>query len=298
MKPARFRYLAPDSLEAALAALSDPDGDIRILAGGQSLGPLLNLRLARPDVILDVNRIPDLDAIRVTSDGQLSIGALTRQRRAETSAAVSSGWSLLCQAISQIGHRAIRNRGTVGGSVAHADPAAELPAALTALDATFHVASVGGRRSVPAAEFFRGPLATALDPDEMLLGLTVPPTDARAGQAWLEFSRRRGDFGVIGVAAVLRLDEDHCCADVRLVYSGADWTPWEPPSMRGVLNGRRPAPGLFEEVGRAVAGESAPPADIHASAAQRRRLIRVLTARVLARCAADVTPAPEGSTWD
>jgi len=285
MKPAAFEYMAVESVDAALHALADNAGDIRVLAGGQSLGPLLNLRIAVPGVLVDINRLDELSHIDVTPDGSLSIGALTRQRRVETSARVATSWRMLTEAISHIGHRAIRNRGTIGGSIAHADPAAELPAVLIALDATIQTASVRGIRSIPATEFFLGPFTTALELDELLVGVTIPAVPSRTGQAWLEIARRHGDFGVIGVAAATEFDSEGTCVRARLVYSGADWAPWQPETAASLLIGRAPTPTLFAEVGRVAAGESSPPADIHASADHRRRLIEVLTARALARCA-------------
>ena len=281
MKPARFSYLAPDSLGEALGVLEEHGDAARVLAGGQSLGPLLNLRLALPEVLVDANRIPGLDSLTIGSRGAVEIGAMARQHAVERREAVISGWPMVAEAIAEIGHRAIRNRGTVGGSVAHADPAAELPAAFVALDVEFAIASSGGTRSVPASEFFVGPFTTVLEPGEMLAGITVPPVRERTGQAWLEYSRRHGDFGVVGVAALLSADEDGRCSHARLVYSGVASVPWEPQRAIEMLAGSKLSPELITEAGRAAAEESAPPGDIHASAAHRRRLIRALTPRAL-----------------
>ena len=285
MKPAAFDYIAPTSLGEALDALANRGDDGRIIAGGQSLGPLLNLRLARPGVLLDINGLPELDNLEVSAAGGLSVGALTRHRSVETSKLVAAGWPLLAEAASEIGHRAIRNRGTVGGSVSHADPAAELPAAFVALDATFQVSSAAGERDVPASEFFTGPFSTVLGADEMLTRVTVPPTGDTTAQTWIEFSRRHGDFGVVGVAAVLGVEENVVTA-VRLVYSGADWAPWRPGAAADALVGAAPSEDVIGDVAEAVAAESSPPSDIHASAAHRRRLIATLTSRALKRCAA------------
>lgn len=289
MKPVPFRYVAPLSVDQALEVLAEEGDEARALAGGQSLGPLLNMRIAAPGVLLDINRLAELDYLRIEADGALVIGSLTRQRAVEVSDDVSSSHGLLVEAVSQIGHRAIRNRGTIGGSVAHADPAAELPAALVALDAIVHVGSSAGVRSIPASRFFLGPFSTALQSNELLMGITVPPARPRTGQAWMEVARRHGDYGVVGVAATVEYGEDGLCSDARLVYSGADWTPWEPGTGPDLLRGESLTPDLLEEVGRVVAAGSAPPADIHASAAYRRRLISVLTVRALARCASRVS---------
>ncbi len=285
MKPAPFAYLAPETVDEATAILQEHGDEARLLAGGQSLGPLLNLRLAQPRIIVDINRLPALDYLGTGDGGTLLLGSLTRQRRAETSRTVAAAWPLLTEAIGQIGHRAIRNRGTIGGSIAHADPAAELPACLVALGATFHLASSTGERDVAAVDFFTGPFTTVLDADELLLGITVPPLPGTTTQAWLEFSRRHGDFGLIGVAAIIDWAGDGTIINVNLAYSGAYWTPWQPSEKVGALaRGQCPGRAVFEQVGAAAAAASSPPDDIHASARHRRRLIRALTARVLELC--------------
>jgi CO/xanthine dehydrogenase FAD-binding subunit len=201
VKPAPFEYLAPRSLEEALGALGD---DVTPLAGGQSLLPLLNLRVARPAVILDLNRVSELDYLQVGQDGALRIGALTRQSVVERSSVVARGWPLLGQAVRFVGHRQTRSRGTVGGSVAHADPTAELPTALLALDARVHVRSASGARIVAARDFVLGPLTTALEPGELLVEVEVPPVVEGAGTAFVEWGRTHGDFATAGAAVVLR----------------------------------------------------------------------------------------------
>ena len=285
MKPIGFEYVAPQSLEEMLDILDDRGDDARILAGGQSLGPLLNLRLALPDLIVDANRVGGLDHIDVEDGGWLTIGAMTRQRAAEVSPVIRRGWPLLHTAIGQIGHRAIRNRGTVGGSVAHADPAAELPAALTALDAEIVLAGRTTRREVAAREFFRGPFTTAVGRGEALVAVRVPPTPRRTAQVWLEFSRRYGDFGIAGVAALMRLSDVGNVADARLVYSGVDWTPWEDEGTAALI-GHHPTSKLIMEVAATAAAAADPPSDVHASGAYRRRLVKVLAERALEACAA------------
>ena len=286
MKPAPFAYVAPESIDEATAILQEHGDDARLLAGGQSLGPLLNLRLAQPRIIVDTNRLPALDYIRVNDEGRLSLGALTRQRSAETSPDVAAAQPLLTEAIGEIGHRAIRNRGTIGGSIAHADPAAELPACLVALRATFHLVSSATTRDVESVDFFTGPFTTVLETGEILLGITVPPPPIAATQAWLEFSRRHGDFSLIGVAAIIDWAGDGSIADLDLAYSGAYWTPWQPPDeVVAPARGEWPENTVFERVGASAAAASSPPDDIHASAQHRRRLIATLTARALGLCA-------------
>jgi CO/xanthine dehydrogenase FAD-binding subunit len=199
MKPAPFRYEAPRSVDAALALL---DADAKVLAGGQSLVPIMNFRLARPATLIDVNRIEELSYLR-KRDGVLHIGALTRHATLERSDMVARGWPLLRQAVRHVGHAAIRSRGTVGGSCAHGDPTAELPVALAALDARFHVRSQAGERSLGAAEFFVSQLTTALRDDELLVEVEVPPLSAGARTAFAEHARTHGDWAIAGAAVVL-----------------------------------------------------------------------------------------------
>jgi CO/xanthine dehydrogenase FAD-binding subunit len=200
MKPAPFVYTRAPSVAGALDVLANEDA--AALAGGQSLIPLLNFRLARPEVLVDLNPLTELDHLGI-SQGSLRIGALTRQATLLRSAAVAAGWPLLTEAVSHVGHAAIRNRGTVGGSVAHADPAAELPVALAALDARFHLRSGSGERTLSASELFQGPMTTALETGELLVEIEVPPAAPRVRMAFLEHARTHGDFAVAGAAVVL-----------------------------------------------------------------------------------------------
>jgi CO/xanthine dehydrogenase FAD-binding subunit len=213
VKPAPFEYAAPASLDEALALIGD---DARPLAGGQSLVPMLNFRLARPARLVDLERV-GLDHVRV--DGALRIGAMARQATIERSQEIAAGWPLLRQAVRHVGHPQIRARGTIGGSVAHADPKAELPVALAALGARFHVRSAAGARTLTAGQLFRGPLMTALAPDELLVEIEVPPLPAAARTAFAEHARTHGDFAIAGVAAVVTGDR------VTLGLLGAAYTP-------------------------------------------------------------------------
>jgi CO/xanthine dehydrogenase FAD-binding subunit len=229
VKPAPFQYAAPDTLDEALGLLASAE-DAKPLAGGQSLVPLLNFRLARPATVVDLNGITELAYLR-RSDGALRIGALTRQAALERSAVAERGWSLLTRAVAHVAHPAIRNRGTVGGSVAHADPAAELPVALTALDARFHVRSQArGARTLSAAELFQAPLMTALEPDELLVEIEVPPTPEGARAAFAEHSRTHGDFALAG-AAVVRAGTEHAA----IALLGAGPTPVRAPDAERAL---------------------------------------------------------------
>jgi CO/xanthine dehydrogenase FAD-binding subunit len=227
MKPAPFDYVAPRSIAAALGAL---DEDAKALAGGQSLVPLLNFRLARPQTIVDLNAVEELAYVR-KSDGTLRIGAMTRQATLERSNVVARGWPLLTEAVRHVAHPAIRNRGTVGGSVAHADPAAELPVALAALDARFHVRSTQrGTRTIAAADFFRAPLMTALESDELLVELEVSRLPDGAHAAFVEHARTHGDFALAG-AAVVRAGTEHAA----IALLGAGPTPIRVPDAERAL---------------------------------------------------------------
>ncbi len=231
MKPAPFEYAAPSSVDEALALL---DEDSKVLAGGQSLVPLLNFRLARPERIVDINRVEELAYIREGTDGGLRIGALARQAELERSRLVAERWPLLTQAVRLVGHPQIRSRGTVAGSVAHADPTAELPVALTALDARFHVRSSAGSRTLGADELFVGPLTTALAANELLAEIEVPPLPAGARCAFIEHARTHGDFAVAG-AAVVRAP-----GHAAIALLGAGWTPLRAPAAeRALADGAR-----------------------------------------------------------
>lgn len=280
MRPAPFRYLAPRSLDEALEALRRHGDDAKVLAGGQSLVPMMNMRLARPGVVIDINRTASLDAI-AADDGGLRLGALVRQRRLELDRLVAARAPLLAEAAPHIGHVQTRARGTVGGSLAHADPAAELPACALALDATFTLASAAGTRRVAARDFYVGLLTTALAADELLVEVTVPPMPAGTGSAFVEVARRPGDFALVGAAAVVTLDSAGTCRRASLVFLGAGGGPHAARAVESLV-GCRPDPALLEEATRAAAEELDPPSDVHASARYRRRVATALGARALA----------------
>jgi CO/xanthine dehydrogenase FAD-binding subunit len=284
MKPPRFDYLVPRSLDEALGILAEHGEQAKVLAGGQSLVPLLNFRLVRPAYLVDLNEIGELAGIRA-EDGRLVLGAMTRQRAVETSALVRERCPLLADAMPQIGHVQIRNRGTVGGSLAHADPAGELPAVVAALGAELVLRSRRGERRLPPEQFFVGYLTTAAEPDELLVQTRVPAAAPRTGAAFLEVSRRHGDFALVGVAATLTLDEGGVCTACALALTGVGPTPVVPRDAARALVGAKPAPDAFEEVGRRVAAGLTPDSDLHASSEYRKHLAGVLTRRALARAA-------------
>ncbi len=283
MKPARFDYFTPATLDEALALLAKHGADAKPLAGGQSLIPAMNFRLARPAALVDLNRIAELSYIRSERDG-IAIGAMTRQRAVERSEEVAQAAPLLAEAMPSIAHPQIRNRGTVGGSIAHADPSAELPAVMLALEARFRARSSTGERSIPAAEFFKGLLETALQPGELLVEIAVPPLLPGSGTAFLELARRHGDYALVGVAAVVTLDARGRCTAARITFLSVGDGPVLATEAGKTVAGQTPSEELLRAAADAAATRDVdPPSDIHASAAYRRQLVAVLTRRALER---------------
>jgi CO/xanthine dehydrogenase FAD-binding subunit len=278
VKPAPFEYVSPLSIEEAIDALARGGADAKLLAGGQSLIPLLNFRLARPDLLVDLNRVSELAYIRPTDDG-VAIGAMTRQAQVERDQGLAASQPLLVEAIRAVGHPAIRWRGTVGGSLAHADPAAELPAVAVCLDARLSVAGPRDRRTLAAEDFFRGYLTTLLEPDEILTGIALPALAPNTGQAWLEFTRRHGDFALVGVAVSLSLDGDSVCR-ARIVLTGVGGKPVRVHEAETTLIGAR-APERAATAADAVRSAVHPDPDIHASREYRTHLAGVLTERAI-----------------
>jgi carbon-monoxide dehydrogenase medium subunit len=278
MKPAPFEYVAPRSLEEAVEALANGGSDAKLLAGGQSLIPLLNFRLARPSLLVDLNRVAELAYIRSHDQG-IAIGAMTRQASIERDAHLRQAQPLLVEAIGCVGHQAIRSRGTLGGSLAHADPAAELPAVAVCLDAQLSIVGPRGRRMVAAEDFFLGYLTTLLEPDEILVETWLPPIQNGTGQAFIEFARRHGDFALAGVAVSLTLERDRVC-DARIVLTGVGGKPVRAREAETLLMGGR----VLERAGSAAAAARSaidPDADIHATREYRIHLAGVLTERAI-----------------
>jgi aerobic carbon-monoxide dehydrogenase medium subunit len=282
VKPPPFEYRAPATLEEALELLARYGDEAKVLAGGQSLVPVLNFRLARPAVLIDLNGIAGLAGIR-NGDGALRLGAMTRQRAAERSAEVAAAAPLVRDALGFVAHPQIRNRGTVGGSVAHADPAAELPAVMLALDARLGLRRGGAERWLTAGEFFTGLFSTALQPDELLVEIEVPRPPPGAGWAFDEVARRHGDYALLGVGGVVALDGAGVCRHARLAYVNGGPGPVRAATAERLLEGERPSAALIAAAAEAAAEELRPGNDVHASAEYRRQLARVLTRRVLAR---------------
>jgi CO/xanthine dehydrogenase FAD-binding subunit len=287
MKPPPFEYAAPGSIPEALELLRAEPGVTALLAGGQSLIPMLNMRMAQPQLVVDLNRVRGLDAIERTPDGRLRIGSMVRQRRLESEPALGERVPLMAQAARHIAHVPIRSRGTVGGSLAHADPAAELPATVAALDGRLLVRGPGGDRAIPAADFFVGPLATAIEPGELLLGVELQPPPAGTGSAFLEVARTHGAFALAAVAALLHVDPSGGSIDhIRLALAGVGGAPYVPRWLDEAALGEIPGEALFRRIGERVSDEVEPFDDIHASAAYRKRIAGVLTVRALTAAAA------------
>jgi aerobic carbon-monoxide dehydrogenase medium subunit len=278
VKPAPFDYILARTAQEAVEALARHPDDAKVLAGGQSLVPMLNMRLSRPAVVVDINGATELDYLRV-SDGTLTVGALTRQRTLERWAATSC--PLLAEALRWVGHAAIRNRGTVAGSVAHGDPASELPALLVCLDGAVVARGAGGQRIIPATELYVAPLATTLRPDELVteVRFTLPRPDA--GWGFAEVARRHGDFALVGAAALLWRESDGRIAGARLAFFGVGGTPRRGLEAESALVGQEPTPSRLQEAARAAAARLAPDGDLHATAEYRRRVAGVLGERTL-----------------
>jgi CO/xanthine dehydrogenase FAD-binding subunit len=283
VKPAPFEYFRPQTLDEALALLAEHGSEAKPLAGGQSLIPAMNFRLATPSVLVDLNAIEDLAHITGHDHG-LRIGGMTRQRALERSQTVAQRALLIAATMPFVAHAAIRTRGTLGGSLAHADPAAELPAVMLALDAHFTLQKRGGSRMVSASDFFVGLFSTALEPGELLVEIDVPDLPSRSGVAFQEISRRHGDFALAGAAAVVSLDDAGRCTLARVALLSLSDRPVLAEQVSATLVGHAPSAAAIRAAGEAAAARDIDPtSDLHASSAYRRQLAAVLTRRVLER---------------
>ena len=287
MKPPPFEYHRPDTLDEALSLLAVHGSEAKVLAGGQSLVPAMNFRLARPAVLVDLGRIGELRELTVEGSGTLRIGAMTTQRTVELSRTVADQSALLHETMPWVAHPQIRNRGTVGGSLAHADPAAELPAVMIALDAAMIIAGGNGTRRVPAQDFFTGLFTTALEPGELLTqihleGHQTAEGAMRFGTAFTEIARRHGDFALVGVAVRVGVDVAGRCSVADVVLLSVGDGPVRAAHAAEALIGERPDPTRLAEAAEIAADKDIdPPSDIHASAIYRRQLARVLVRRAL-----------------
>jgi CO/xanthine dehydrogenase FAD-binding subunit len=282
MKPAPFKYYAPATVDEALARLAEHGWDAKVMAGGQSLIPMMNFRLAQPAVIVDLNNISELFYIQPIRDGGARVGAMTRQAQVERDPLIAEVAPMIHEAMPKIAYPAIRSRGTIGGTLAHADPSAELVAASAALDARLLLRSQRGERSVDAKDFFIGLFTTVLEPDELLVEVRLPPMPRNSGWSFLEVARRHHDFALVGVAAVVTLNGGGKCDQARLVYFSVGDGPVEAHQAAAVLQGQDITLEAIQEAAE-TAGDADvdPQSDINASSDYRRHLVKVLGRRAL-----------------
>ena len=282
MKPAPFKYFAPGTLEEALTHLAEYGDEAKILAGGQSLVPTMNFRLAQPAVLIDLNRVEELFYIKTENSAGLKIGAMTRHQELEYSKLILEKSPLIRETMPHIAHPQIRNRGTIGGSLAHADPAAELPAVMLALDAEFLLRGQKAERTIAAKEFFLDLFFTALEPEELIVEITLPSLPKNSGWAFREIARRHGDFALVGVAAVVTLDQKSQCEQTRIVLMSVGNAPVEAVRAQQALIGQKPTPEAIRAAAETAAEKDIdPPGDMHASVDYRRHLAKVLTEQAL-----------------
>ena len=281
MKPAKFEYFAPSSLAEALELLGEHGDDAKVLAGGQSLMPMLNMRLAQPKVVIDINRIPGLDYISPTPEDGLAIGALTRQRTVEKSDVIRERIPVLAAAIPSIGHFQIRNRGTVGGSISHADPAAELPAICLALGGELVLSSASDQRVLKAEDFFLAPLTTAIRPEELLTEIRLPARTEEWRWGFEEVCRRQGDFAMVGAVSLLEMDGGGVCKSACITMFGVGGTPLRISRAEEALLGNPISDSALRDVSQIVSEELDPDSDIHASAAYRKEVGGVIARRTV-----------------
>jgi carbon-monoxide dehydrogenase medium subunit len=280
MKPAPFKYIAAGSLEHALTLKAQHGEDAKFLAGGQSLIPAMNFRLARPAILIDINGIEDLAGVRPSSRAT-RVGAVTRYRALQRDATFASAFPLIAEALPHIAHPQIRNRGTIGGNLSHSDPASELPAIAVALRARFRVQAARQQRSIDASDFFVGALTTDLQPDEMLVEVELPLPKPRTGSCFMEIARRRGDFAIVGVAAMVTLGDRNECTELRLALCGVGETPVDAsPAADGVI-GHPLTEEAIREVAVSVQTMIDPGGSVHATVDYQRHIAGVLAERAL-----------------
>lgn len=282
MKPPPFEYYAPTTVEEALAHLAEHGYEAKPLAGGQSLIPMMNFRLAQPSVLVDLNNIPELSYIRPDENGGALVGAMTRHKKVGSDPLIAKQVPLVHEAIPNIGTPQVRTRGTFGGSLSHADPSAELVAISVALNGRFRLRSQKGERWVPAGEFFIGSFTSALEPEELLVEIYLPGLPARSGWSLMEVARRHNDFALLGVAAVVTLDKEGNCEDARMVFLSAGDRPMQAHQAVGLLKGQKPtAEAIRDAAEKASSADIEPGSDIHATAKFRRHLANILSRRAL-----------------
>ena len=290
MKPAPFEYKAPDSIEETLTLLRDAGSDAKLLAGGQSLVPAMNFRVVQPNVLIDLNRVGELNYLRQENQ-DLHIGAMARERQLEFDTLIPKWFPLLAEAMPHVAHPQIRNRGTLGGSLANADPAAELPVIMLALGARLKARSASGERWVDAHDFFSGMFTTDLSPDEMLVEILLPAMRPYTGWSFMEVAPRAGDYALMGVAALVTLDENGVCKQARLVYLNAGDGPVDAKDAASILKGQMPGDDVIESAADSASQKEINPfGNIHASADFQRHLARVLTRKTLKQAITRANP--------
>ena len=283
MKPPEFKYVAARTVDEAIRHLGSHGEGAKVLAGGQSLTPMLNFRLLHPEVLVDINRVKELDFLS-EKDGRLRIGALTRHRTVASSKLISEKWPVLSAAAAEVAHPAIRNRGTFGGSVAHADPAAEFPMITMLLDAEMKIASAGGAKTIKARDFFISYLTTALQDGEILTEIQIPPLPAQTGWGFEELSRRPGDFAIAAAATTLTM-KGKKCIEARICMAGVGATALRAPAAEAMLKDQELSGDLLEKAAHQASEDTDPSNDLHASANFRRHVAGVLVRRVLENAA-------------
>ncbi|HUN21670.1 MAG TPA: xanthine dehydrogenase family protein subunit M [Anaerolineales bacterium] len=296
MKPAAFEYIIPESLDHLLQIKAEHGDEAKPLAGGQSLIPAMNFRMARPSLLVDLNRLPELAWLHV-KDGELQVGTMTRMAELQHNPTVAAHVPLIAETVPHIAHPQIRNRGSVGGNLAHADPASELPVVAVALGARFRAISASGERWIPAHEFFLGTFTTSLQPQEILLEVTFPTRQARTGYAFAEVARRHGDYAMAGVVAVVSLNAQGQCDSAQLVYLNAGDSPTPAVTAAAMLIGNSGTPAAITAAAQhASMEEIAPYGNLHASTEFQRHLARHLTQQALKtafeRARAEFLPHP------
>lgn len=291
MKPAPFELKTPHSIDEALALLAEIGDDAKVIAGGQSLVPMLNLRLARPEVLIDIHRLSELSYIRRSGQGG-RIGALTRHVTVEHSPVIRTHWPILAEGVGHVAHPQIRNRGTIGGSLSHADPAAELPTLIAVLDATLIAASATAQRAIAWRDFFLGPFETALQPDELLIEIQIPPAAPGTGTAFNEYARRAGDYAVGGAAAVLSLDSATRVTHAALAFLGAPGSPVRAGNAEALMKGSLWNDQLPAQAAALATANLSPPDTVHGSGRFKRRIIERQVEAALRRAAARAKGAP------
>lgn len=280
MKPSAFEYFNPQSVPEAIDLLERYGDEAKIIAGGQSLVPMMNFRLARPEILIDINGIKELDYIKTEGD-ELVIGALTRERDIEQSPLVIEKWPFLSKAISFIGHTAVRNRGTIGGSLVHADPSAEIPTALCALDGRIKVVGPSGKKMLPPEEFFLTYLTTSLEPTDILVEVRIPPLPPKTGWSFTELSRRSGDFAIVAVGVLLSMDKAGTCKEPRISMGGVAPTPIRAEEAEALLSGQKISAELIAAAAQEAAEATDTEPDYHASAEYRQDMAKVFVQRGL-----------------